>query len=107
MYKKIVLSLFFALTGIICIDLYANLFAMDFCYYIQSLFMLGLGIVIYPLDFRFRYKADFMFLPIIVVALLNLINLFLIKDFSFEINCINVFSGFSGVFLSLLKNKIN
>lgn len=106
MYQKVVLGFFIILTGILSIDFFSNLFLMDFKYYLQSLFVLGLGIVVYPLDFKFRFKADFIFLIVIGTAIFNIINLFFFAEFSFVINCINIFAGFFGVLLSLFRKKI-
>lgn len=97
MYQKVVLGLFIVLTGIICIDLFSDLFLIDFKYYLHSLFILGLGIVIYPLDFKFRYKADFMFLIVIGVVIFDSINLFFFADFSLKINSVNILSGVFGI----------
>jgi hypothetical protein len=106
MYQKVVFGLFFCLVGIICIDLFSDLFSMSFTYYLLSLFFLGLGIVVYPLDFKFRFKADFMFLTLIAMANVNFINLFFFADFSFKINWINISMGIFGILLSLFRKKI-
>lgn len=106
MYQKLVVIFFILLTGIICIDLLMDLFLIDFTYYLLSLFVLGLGIVSYPLNFKFKVPIDFIFLGILGVALANFINLFFLKDFSFKIYCINIMVGIFGILLSLFKMKI-
>jgi hypothetical protein len=106
MYQNIVLSCFVLLVVMIGVDLVADLFSINFTYYLLSLFILGLGIVSYPLDFKFRSKIDLIFLAILVTALVNLMNLLYFKNFSFEIYCINVVAGVFGIVLSLFKIKI-
>ena len=106
MYQKVVLSFFILLTGIISVDLISDLFLMDFTYYLLSLFILALGIVAYPLDFKFRLIIDFVFLAILITALANFMNLVFFRNFSFEIYCINIVVGIFGILLSLFKVKI-
>jgi hypothetical protein len=106
MYQKVVFGLFFCLVGILCIDFVSDLFVMDFTYYLLSLFFLGLGIVVYPLDFKFRFKTDFMFLPLIGLAMANFINVFFFADFSLKINCVNILAGIGGVLLCVFRKKI-
>jgi hypothetical protein len=106
MYQNVVLCFFFLLVGIICVDLISDLFLIDFTYYLLSLFILGLGIVVYPFDFRFRYKTDFIFLLVLLMAIVNLINLFGFSNFSFLIYCVNIFVGVFGILLSLLRRNV-
>lgn len=106
MYQNVVLSFFILLVGIICIDLITDLFLIDFTYYLLSLFILGLGIVVYPFDFRFSYKTDYMFLLVLAMVLVNAINLFVFSNFSFPIYCVNIFVGIFGISLSLFRRKI-
>jgi hypothetical protein len=106
MYQKVVLGVFLVLAGIILIDFFSNLFLIDFRYYLQSLFVLGLGIVVYPLDFKFKFKADYIFLTVIGLAIFNGINLFFLTDFSFKMNGINILGGISGSLLTIFRKKI-
>ncbi len=107
MYKKVVLGSFIFLLVLIGIDLISNLFLIDFAYYLLSLFILGLGILVYPLDFKFRFKTDFIFLLVMgIIVVVNFANLVFYEDFSFNIYCINISVGVFGIVLSLLRESI-
>jgi hypothetical protein len=107
MYKKVVLGSFIFLLVLIGMDLISSLFLIDFTYYLLSLFMLGLGIVVYPLDFKFRFITDFTFIVVMgIMVLVNFVNLFFFADFSFNIYCINISVGIFGIVLSLFRETI-
>jgi hypothetical protein len=107
MYKKVVIGSFICLLVLIGVDLLSNLFVIDFTYYLLSLFILGLGIVVYPLDFKFRFKTDFMFLLVMgIIIVVNFVNLVFYANFSFNMYCINISVGIFGIVLSLLRETI-
>lgn len=103
MFQKVVLGSIILLCIIICFDLLSDLFLIDFTYYLLSLFILGLGFVVYPFDFMFRFKTDFMFLPVMLIAVANIVNLFFFANSSFEVYCVNIFMGVFGILLSLFR----
>lgn len=105
MYKKIVISVFVVILGVIVVDYFSD-FLSPFNKYVFSLIVLGLGIIIYPTDFKFKSKVDFMFLPVLAVAVFNIINLFIMKDFSLKMNFINILIGTFGVLQSVVYKKV-
>ena len=101
MYKKIVLVLFIILIGIIISDYFCDWF-LPFTKYVLSLLVLLLGILKYPTDFKFKTKVDFMFLPILVVIIFNILNLFFLKNYTLKINYINILMGTFGILQSFV-----
>lgn len=108
MYKKILLLSFSLLIGIIILDYIDDLFTESFSYYLLSMSVLGLGITIYPFDFKFKSKVDFIFLIVKAVAVFNIVNLFVFRDFSLKLNYINSLAGLFGIFFLFTRiNKLD
>lgn len=105
MYKKTLTTIFATILGVIVVDYFSD-YLSPFTKYVFSLIVLGLGITIYPTDFKFKNKVDFMFLPVLAVAIFNIINLFIIKDFSLKMNFINILIGIFGVLQSVAYKKV-
>lgn len=105
MYKKLLLIPFMVLIAMIILDLCDDTFTQLFSGYLLSLSFLGLAIVMYPVDFKFKQSADFIFLTVKAVAVFNWFNLFFFQDFSAKINSLNVLSGSFGILLLLARKK--
>ena len=105
MHKKIVTIVFVIILGVIAVDYFSDFFS-PFDKYVFFLIVLGLGIIIYTTDFKFKSKVDFMILRAVAVAVFNIINLFIMKDFLLKMNFINIRIGTSGVLQSVIYKKV-
>lgn len=106
MFKKILISMFFSLVGIVTYNYYFNIFTILTTYFITVLILI-LGSFIYPLDLKFKDKIDFMIFPILVVIIFNIVNLFFLKKYSNKIDFINIILGLFGVLQFLSYRKKN
>lgn len=81
------------------------MFAESLTYYLLSLSLLAFSIMIYPMNSKFKHKADFIFLIVVGIAIFNIVNLIIFMDFSSEINYVNILTGAFGVLLLLFRKK--
>ena len=88
MFKKIIL-LSFLIVSIIIIYVYlTNCFGLNYQYYL-SILLLIIAVFVYPTNFKFEYKFDFMIFPVFALLLFDFVNLIFIKDFSLKIAAFN------------------
>ena len=105
MYKKVILVPCSTLIGMIILNYIDDIFTELLTYYLLSLFLIALAIILYPIDFKFKHKADFTFLIVLGIAIFNIVNLIILKDFSSEINYINILTGAFGILLLFFRKK--
>lgn len=105
MFKILVVYLFVFLFGLISYDVVANLFEIDFTFYLLSLLVLVFSMIIYPFNFELKYSTDLIFLTVFAVVFLNIINLFFVNTFSFRSSFFNICIGVFGVLLGIVRNS--
>jgi hypothetical protein len=102
--KILIVSIFimFFLVG----NLFFNYLSIRNAYFL-SVLLLGLSLFIYPINFKFQEKKDFIFIPILTVAAFNLLNILFLSIFNHELTFTNLlFSLFcSFQFLNYSKVK--
>jgi hypothetical protein len=52
-----------------------------------------LGLISYPINFKFKNIEDFMILPVLAISIFNIVNIFYLKNFSFKVTFFNILMG--------------
>ena len=95
MIKRIFFSLLIVVLLITFITvLNGNLSEMQF--YSLTLFLVCLGLFLYPLNRKFENKSDFLIIPFFIVIVFNLGNVFIFKNFGENLSLINLIFGIFG-----------
>ena len=92
MTKKIIIVLLSLVFIILFIDYFINYFTL-FQKYILSVLSLILGLIIYPINFKFKNIEDFMILPVLAISIFNIVNIFYLKNYSLKVTFFNILIG--------------
>lgn len=105
MFKKICFSLFlFSLIVLMLGILLTELSTKTF--YFTSLATLIFGILLYPTNFSFQNKQAILLLPMMVVLLFSIVNLFFFQKYEDGLLLINVLMGSLGFVFYAKEKKI-
>ena len=105
LYTKIILVPFLLLIAMLILDYTFEIFNSSFVFYLQSIFILQLGMILYPFNFKFKRKADYLFLISIGLFIYNIIYLLTMYQLSFKLNFINIGTGIFSIVLLLVRKK--
>ena len=79
MFKNIILISFLIVSIIIIYVNLTNCFGLNIQYYL-SILLLIIAVFVYPTNFKFEHKIDFMIFPVFALLIFDFVNLIFIKD---------------------------
>lgn len=109
MFKKVVLILFLIILLLLISSIVLHFKMTGFQFYWTSFTLMLLGFYLYPFKKNLKSKSDFLILPLIVVLIFNIINIFVMKNYDENIALINLIFGLFGLvqYYILKTNKKN
>ena len=97
MFKQVVLILFLIILLLLISSIILHFKMTSFQFYWASFTLILLGLCLYPFKKNLKSKSDFLILPLIVVFIFNIINIFVMKNYDENIALTNLIFGFFGL----------